>query len=40
MTEGAVRRLVADHTFGRQFGLLGAPRVAVLALNLALDQAR
>jgi K+-transporting ATPase ATPase C chain len=40
MTEDAVRRLVADHTFGRQFGLLGEPRVAVLALNLALDQAR
>lgn len=34
-----IRRLVAEHTRGPQFGLLGNPRVAVLELNLALDQA-
>ncbi|CAN7164851.1 potassium-transporting ATPase subunit KdpC [Pseudoxanthomonas sp. LjRoot143] len=32
-----VEQLVAEHTEGRQFGLLGAPRVNVLELNLALD---
>ncbi|HEV7271804.1 potassium-transporting ATPase subunit KdpC [Pseudoxanthomonas sp.] len=35
-----VERLVAAHTEGPQFGLLGAPRVNVLELNLALDEAR
>jgi len=34
-----VRRLVEEHTRGRQLGLLGQPRVEVLALNLALDRA-
>ena len=38
VSETAVRRLVADHTKGRQFGFLGNPRVPVLELNLALDQ--
>lgn len=33
-----VQKLVAEHTKGRDFGLLGDPRVNVLELNLALDQ--
>jgi potassium-transporting ATPase KdpC subunit len=39
MAEERVRRLVAENTKGRLAGLLGEPRVNVLALNLALDAA-
>ncbi len=39
LPEDKVRQLVADHTEGRLGGLLGEPRVNVLALNLALDAA-
>lgn len=35
----AVQRLLDAHTAGRQFGLLGEPRVNVLLLNIAVDSA-
>ena len=35
-----VRKLVAEHTEGRTFGVLGEPRVNVLLLNMSLDQLR
>jgi len=37
LPETKVRELVAAHTEGRTFGLLGEPRVHVLRLNLAMD---
>ena len=39
MPEESVRQLVAQTTQGRLLGLLGEPRVNVLALNMALDAA-
>jgi K+-transporting ATPase ATPase C chain len=39
MPEDRLRQLVAENTTGRLAGLLGEPRVNVLALNLALDAA-
>jgi potassium-transporting ATPase KdpC subunit len=39
LSEDKVRQLVTDNTRGRLGGLLGEPRVNVLALNLALDAA-
>jgi potassium-transporting ATPase KdpC subunit len=37
VSEETVKQLVASNTEGRLLGLLGEPRVNVLALNLALD---
>ncbi len=39
LPDAQVRSLVAKQTEGRLFGILGEPRVNVLALNLALDDA-
>ena len=40
MSEDRVRQLVNDNVEGRWLGLLGEPRVNVLALNMALDGAK
>ena len=39
MSEQRVNELIRQHTVARTFGLLGEPRVNVLELNLALDEA-
>jgi K+-transporting ATPase ATPase C chain len=39
ISEDQLGQLVASNTQGRLLGLLGEPRVNVLALNLALDRA-
>lgn len=38
MSEADLRKLVANFTEGRQFGIFGEPRVNVLKLNLELDS--
>jgi len=40
MPESDVRDLILQHTQQRQFRVLGEPRVNVLELNLALDEAQ
>ena len=40
MSEDAVRELVTQNTQGRFAGIIGEPRVNVLALNMALDAAK
>ncbi|EHM00659.1 K+-transporting ATPase, C subunit [Acetobacteraceae bacterium AT-5844] len=40
LPEARVLGLLQEHTEGREFGLLGEPRVNVLRLNMALDALR
>jgi K+-transporting ATPase ATPase C chain len=40
LNEAQVRELVSEFTEGRQFGILGEPRVNILKLNLALDAVK
>ena len=40
LPEARVRELIAQQTENRTLGLLGEPRVNVLALNMALDGAK
>jgi K+-transporting ATPase ATPase C chain len=37
ISEDDLRRLISEHTEGRQWGFMGEPRVNVLELNLSLD---
>ena len=39
MTEAEALKLIDEHTQGRTLGILGEPKVNVLELNLALDEA-
>jgi K+-transporting ATPase ATPase C chain len=38
LSEDRLRQLVDQHIEGRLLGLLGEPRVNVVALNMALDR--
>lgn len=40
LSEDQIRQIIQQHTEQRTWGLLGEPRVNVLEVNLALDQAK